>query len=55
MKEISIAFELVLEPVAIKTILPEQTLAVCRGVVVLRTFRRRAIDAVSFVLLDLDV
>jgi hypothetical protein len=39
MKGISIAFELVLEPVAIELMLPKWTLAVHRGVVVLHMFR----------------
>jgi hypothetical protein len=55
MKGKSITFELALEPVAIETMLPEQTLAVHRGVVILRTFGQHAVDTVSFILLDLGV
>jgi hypothetical protein len=39
-KRISIAFELALEPVAIKAVLPEQTLAVCSGMILLCTLKR---------------
>jgi hypothetical protein len=53
-KEISIALELTYEPIAIETMLPKQTLVVHRGMLILCTFRRRAIDAVTIVSLDLD-
>jgi hypothetical protein len=50
----SITFELALEPIAIKPVLPKQTFAVRSGVIVLRTFRQRAVDAMTIVNLVLD-
>jgi hypothetical protein len=55
MKENSIMFKLVLEPVTIKTMLPERTLVVCGGMIILCMFSQCAVDAVLFVLLNLDI
>jgi hypothetical protein len=53
--EISIAlFELALEPVTIKTMLPKQTLAICRGMLNLHSLGSGTVNTMLFVLIDLD-
>jgi hypothetical protein len=48
-------FELVLEPVVIKVMLPEWTFAVCCGMLSFCLLGGGAIDAMLFVLVNLDI